>query len=554
MTEVTGSEALAWGALEAGVQVVTGYPGTPVTATVDALARLAPPGIRVEWNINERSAFDIAFGASLAGIRSLVCFKSVGLNVALDSLMTANLSSGEGGFVILTGDDPGGWGSQNEEDCRPIIAAAEVPLLEPSTPAEARRLMQEAFELSERACVPVVVRITRAFVKQMGPLDHPLTPAHSLPAAHFERQTDRWTVLPIHVVDYHLRLKRTLAHVQAEFEGSDFNQVEGDGSIGIIVAGHMSQKLAEVLSMGCQPPLRILHLGTLHPLPEKKILAFLRQVQGVLVVEEIAPFIETAVQAIAQRSGLTLPVFGRSSGHLPQAGEVFTPHIAKALASYIPEWACPELELPQRAMISREPLCEGCPYIPAFTALLSMMERYGGRESFIVTGESGCMIRGQLPPFQLLDVKFALGSSLGLATGIAKTGLPQRVIALSGDSSFLHTGLLELIDAVQSGVDLLVVLLDNGTSAISGGQPHPGTVHDLQGRSRRPADLTALARAAGVEQVRTVDPFDLQATEKAYEEALLAPGVSLVVVKSPCIFYLPEELTNGVETTGETRD
>jgi indolepyruvate ferredoxin oxidoreductase alpha subunit len=235
---ISGSEALAWGVIEAGVQFVNGHPGSPGSAVVDELLRLQPGGMRIEWSSNERSAFDAAFGASLAGVRSLVCFKSVGLNVALDSLMVSNLAGGDGGFVILTGDDPGGYGSQNEEDSRPIIAAAEIPLLEPTSPADGREVMKQAFELSERIRTPVAVRITQPMVKDMAGMVARLVPPSTTVPARFKRQEDRWTVTPTFVVSYHQKLIETMRSVQADFADWDTNQIEGDGRLGILAPGY----------------------------------------------------------------------------------------------------------------------------------------------------------------------------------------------------------------------------------------------------------------------------------------------------------------------------
>lgn len=532
--KITGSEALARGALEAGVQLVTGYPGSPSTGTVDALLRFAGDAVRIEWAINEKSAFDAAFGVSLAGVRTLLCLKSVGLNVALDSLMVSNLAPGDGGFVILVGDDPGGWGSQNEEDSRPLVAAAEVPLLEPTSVAESRSLMRQAFDLSERFQVPVVVRITRALALDQVRLALPPIAETPLQPACFKRQGDRFNVLPVHVVDYHRRLQATLHSVQAVFETSLHNVEEGHGQKAVIAAGRAYQKLAEVLADSDHPPLRALRLSTLHPLPSTRIATFLHQVDAALVLEETLPYVETGVQAIAQRAGLSLPIYGRSSGHIPGAGEVSAPQIAEALAALMPGWPWPSLEPTSRTLPSRQPLCDGCPYIPAMEALLAVMERHGGRDAFVVTGETGCMVRTQLPPWELLDAKYGMGSSIGLASGLARTSIPQRVVALSGDSALLHSGLGELIDAVQAGLDLLVIVLANKTTALSGGQPHPATAHNTRGQPRKPVDLIALIRATGAASVRIVDPEQTQLTKAAFDEGLAADGVAVVVVERAC--------------------
>jgi indolepyruvate ferredoxin oxidoreductase alpha subunit len=532
--ETTGAEALSQGALDAGVRFVTGYPGSPATSVVNALLRHGGQDARIEWAINEKSAFDAAFGASLAGVRSLLCVKSVGLNVALDSLMVSNLAGGDGGFVILAGDDPGGWGSQNEEDSRPLVAAAEVPLLEPATVAEARPVMRQAFDLSEEFRVPVVVRITRALTVDRAVLDLGPTPAHKPRPAGFLRQPERYTVLPIQVVDFHQRLQATLKAIQAQFEDSPLNAERGQDRRGIIAAGHAYQKLCEVLERAGTHPLRVLRLSTLHPLPTDRIAAFLRQVDAVLILEETAPYAETQVQAIAQRAGLTLPIYGRHSGHLPGAGELFGAHIGPALTTLLPDRPSVAFDQTGRTMPSRQSLCDDCPYIPALEALLAVMDRHGGRDAFVVTGETGCMVRAQLPPWEIMDLKYGMGASIGLAAGLARTGIGQKIVALSGDSALLHSGLGELIDAVQAGVDLLVVVLANGTTALSGGQPHPATAHDAQGQVRPPIDLAELIRATGVETLRVVDPEDQDSTQAAYEEGLASGGVAVVIAERAC--------------------
>jgi indolepyruvate ferredoxin oxidoreductase alpha subunit len=532
--KITGSEALAYGALEAGLQFVTGYPGSPSTSTFEAVLRLAGKEVRAEWAINEKSAFDAAFGASLAGVRALLCLKSVGLNVALDSLMVSNLAAGDGGFVILVGDDPGGWGSQNEEDSRPLVAAAEVPLLEPASLAEARSMMRQAFALSERFLVPVVVRITRALTLDQAQLDPPAARVPRRQSARFQRQPERYNVLPIHVVDLHTRLQKTMDAVQAEFEGTSWNREQGEGHLGIIAAGYVRAKLRDILSQSGQPPLRILGLGTLNPLPEERVARFLRELSAALILEETAPYVEIQTQAIAQRAGLTLPIYGHRSGHLPRAGELFAPDLAPALQAFLPEWAWPSVGAQRRTMPSRQPLCDDCPYIPAFEALLNVMERHGGRDAYIVTGETGCMVRAQLPPWEIMDLKYGMGASIGLAAGLARTGIPQRVIALSGDSALLHSGLGELIDAAQAGIRLLVVVLANETTALSGGQAHPATSHDARGNPRQPLDLEALIRAMGVDLVRVVDPEETAVTEAALEESLATDRLAVVIARRAC--------------------
>jgi indolepyruvate ferredoxin oxidoreductase alpha subunit len=532
---LSGSQSLAYGALEAGVQLVTSYPGSPATDTVETIQHMGGHSTQVRWMINEKSAADAALGCSLGGKRALLCVKAPGFNVALDSLMVANLAPGDGGFVILAGDDPSGWASQNEEDTRALVQALEIPLLEPTSVADAREVMHRAFSLSEENCIPVVVRITRALTLDTAEVSPLHMPGSVQQSAKFRRQPDRWTVLPIHVVGLHQRLQAKMKSVQEIFEESSLNQDEGSGNQGIIAAGYTYQKLKKVLKDRDTEFLRVLKLTTLSPLPEDRISAFLQGLESVLVIEELAPFIETQVQALTQRRGLALPIYGRLSGHLPGAGELFDGALVNALSRFAPGREWPQSSPVERSMPSRASLCDGCPYIPAFNHLLEVLEQNGGRDNYVITGETGCLVRAQLPPWEILDMKYSMGSSIGIATGLAHAGITNKLIALSGDSAFLHNGLGELIDAVQAGVDLLVVLLDNDKTAMTGGQPHPAT---RNGRVHgKPIDLAALVRAAGVKHVRIVDPEDAGNTKSAYEEGLQNPGVSVVIVDKPCPVY-----------------
>jgi indolepyruvate ferredoxin oxidoreductase alpha subunit len=448
--------------------------------------------------------------------------------------MVANLSGGDGGLVVLAGDDPGGWGSQNEEDSRLLAAAAELPLLEPLSASGARATMRYAFDLSERFRLPVIVRITRA----LATADVQSAPAAGSTRRHaptqFEPEPDRFSVLPIHVVEFHRRLQDTLRQVQAEFEHLALNIVEGSGPTGIIAAGYAGQKLAGVLQRGGAPAVCVLHLSTLHPLPDHQIVRFLGPLRQALVLEETAPYVETQVQAIAQRAGLALPILGRSSGHLPRAGELFASDISAALGRLLPDRAWPSWPRAIRKMPSRTAFCDDCPYIPTFEALLAVMARHGGRASFVVTGETGCMVRAQLPPWKLLDVKYGMGGAIGLAAGLVQSGIPQRVVALSGDSALLHSGLGELIDAAQAGLTMMVVVLANKTTALSGGQPHPATGHDILGQQRSALDLARLIRATGARSVCVADPLDAEAMQSAFEDALAASGLSVVIADRVC--------------------
>ncbi len=538
----SGALALAHAAIESGVSLVTGYPGSPATAVVNAILDLtSPDDVKVEWISNEKVAMEIAFGASLGGQRALLCVKGVGLNIGLDPLMTMNLSGCRAGFVILVGDDPGGWGSQNEQDSRALAALMELPWLEPTTVSDAHTAMRDAFALSEEMELPVVLRITRALAvaeEEIKTWQVPRTKhlQSGAPPA-FQREFMRWVVLPINVVPYHRRLLERLSVVQDRFERSALNGVTGDGLQGVVTSGFTYQKLLDLLGGTIPAGMRVLRLGTFYPLPARWLTEFLITVESALVVEETAPLIERGLRDIAQNAGLTLPIYGRDTAHLPTVGELFAADLTKALKRFLPGLALPTAEEQSRPRPSRQPLCDGCPYLPTFDGLQAVIAQRGGRDPFIVVGDPGCMVRAQMPPYELMDVKHSLGSAIGMATGIAAAQgrAGKRVIALCGDSGFLHSGLNGLVDAARLGVRLLVLVLDNGTTALSGGQPHPASPVDTRGRSRRTVDLAALAHAAGAGVVRVADLDNGEDIQPALAQGLDFDGLAVVIARGQCI-------------------
>jgi indolepyruvate ferredoxin oxidoreductase alpha subunit len=539
--QITGAMAIAQGAIEAGVSFVSGYPGAPATAVFNALLKSTDPkSVRLEWTSNEKTALEMAYGASLGGMRSLLCVKSVGLNIALDPLMSMNLAGCNAGLVILVGDDPGGWGSQNEEDSRALAIAVELPILEPVCVSDAREVVVQAFQLSERRGLPVIVHITRAMAQSTDLLPSLQSAAdiQSPKALNFEHEYMRWVVLPINVVEYHQRLHEKIAAIQATFEASLLNKLQGEGPYGVIAAGFATQKLLDLVSGQVPPELQVLGITTLHPLPAGRVAVFLQSVNSVLVLEETQPLVEQMVKGIAQEVGLTLPIYGRDSGHIPWSGELFSSHIAAALVRILPGLDLEVKGETSRYRPSREPLCEGCPYIPTFEALDDVISQSGGREEVIITGDPGCMVRAQSSPFYLMDVKNSLGSGVGVGAGLSlsllKGSVEKRVVALCGDSGFLHSGFNGLVDAVKLGVRLLVLILDNGTTALSGFQPHPASGVDVRGESRHAVDLYNLAQVSGASMVQVVDLDRGEDIHAAIEEGMNSEGVTVIIARGKC--------------------
>jgi indolepyruvate ferredoxin oxidoreductase alpha subunit len=529
----SGEQALAYGAWAAGVRVVTGYPGSPSSGTVkDLLAISTGDEVHVQWAANEKVAFETALGASLAGQRALVCLKSVGLNVALDPLMTANLTGVRGGLVILAGDDPGAWASQNEQDSRCLAAFAELPLLEPASPAEGTAMMVAAFDLSGELGIPVVVRETRDYSRQSGPVS-PLSRAPSR-RSDFTARGLEWVSLPFNVVANHRRLHERLTEVAAGFEQSPFNTVRGQGSTGIVAAGFAHAKVLQALPEGIPADVSLLKLGTVCPLPEEFLIAFLGDKRKVVVIEETEPFVEARLRALAQRRDLALDIEGKQTGYLPREGALTAEQIRTAISQVRGESLPPFAGTAGQdaARPSQQGLCEGCFYIPLFAALRDTLAELGRQA--VVCADPGCSIRIHQPPFEMLHVKHCMGSAIGLASGMWLAGVDALPVALVGDSSFFHTGLNGLLSAVAGGAEILVLILDNGSAALTGGQPHPGSGRDARGARTRAVQLDEILRACGVDHLDTVDPVDSPSTRRALRGALLAQGLRVLIARGKC--------------------
>ncbi|MGM0400372.1 MAG: thiamine pyrophosphate-dependent enzyme [Chloroflexota bacterium] len=536
---VQGDEALARGALAAGVRVVTGYPGSPSTGVFDnILAHAERDETYVRWSPNEKVAMETAIGASIGGSRTLVALKSVGLNVGLDPLATVSLSGCHAGFVILLGDDPGAWASQNEQDSRWSLRVAEVPVVEPLSVAQAAPLMHQAFTWSESLGMPVVVRVTRALTLAKGPL--PSLPEPPSSQKDFLRERNRWIALPYLVENRHRALHQNLRQIQTAFEASPYNIQEGQGEVGVIAVGYAFSKLKELLQD--QPfPCQIMGLSTTWPLPERKIVAWAQSLQRILVLEENGPFVEQQVRALAQRHALSPHILGREEDTVPSEGELDAAKITAALQALLPDAQLPQQEVEERSMPSKVPLCDDCPYRPTFHALLTTMEHNGGRDRHIVIGETGCMVRANLPPMELFDIKYSLGSGLGIGLGVALSNTDQRVVAILGDSSFFHSDIPTMPQAVQLDLPMLVIVLDNDVTALTGGQAHPGSSRDERGNPRaKRADLVEVIRGCGADPL-LFTPEDHVEMEEAFDRALSADGLQVIVARGVCPRHVEEK-------------
>ncbi len=509
---LSGNEAIARAAEESGVLVAVGYPGTPSTEILETLARTE--GIDTRWAPNEKVALDVALGASLGGVRALCTMKHVGLNVAADTFMTTAYTGVGAGLVIACADDPGMHSSQNEQDTRAYARMGGVPLLEPSDSAEAKAFTILAFEISEEFDTPVIVRTTTRVSHNRGIVE--LGPTVRRPVTGFQRNPAKYVMIPGYARQRRPILLERMERLTEYAESSALTVESGsDSSVGVVTSSIAHHYVKEVL-----PDARVLKLGMSWPLPMERIRAFAESVDRLFVVEELDPYVEDALKAAG------IAVEGKA--FFPRVGEM-NPDIVRrgfAAAGILPV----QDEVPAAPpTVNRPPLmCPGCPHTPPFLAL----KRLGA----VVTGDIGCYTLASLQPLAAMDTCVAMGSSIGMAVGMAASGGAEGpVVATIGDSTFVHGGIPALADAVYSQANITVIILDNGTTAMTGGQEHPGTGITLQRSDATPVDFVALCKALGVTDVRVVDPYDLAATYAAIENAMAHVGPSVVITNRPCV-------------------
>ena len=536
-----GNEAIVRGALEAGVALVSTYPGTPASEIGDRCYEISrQTDLYFEYSVNEKVALEVAAGAAASGWRSLCAMKHVGLNVAADALMTLAYVGVQGGLVIVSADDPSMFSSQNEQDNRYYAKMAGLPLLEPANPQEAKEMTLTAFSLSEALKLPVLLRTTTRVNHTRGPVT--LGPLAPRPAPGFF-QKDPFTKVMIPAVARQAHVRLLLAETQArvESEGSVFNQVSGRGAWGIVTSGVAGCYVADaVQELGLADRVRVLKLGFTHPLPEDLIAKFLAPLTRVLVVEELEPFLEEGIRGIAQARGLTLPIRGKTEGLFSRLYEYHPGLVKEKIARYFglpyePTAPPAPEEVLGRALPDRPPnLCPGCPHRAMYYSVKIALKDLG-LEGIFPT-DIGCYTLGLLPPLSMADFLICMGSSVSTGAGIAKsTG--RKVVAFIGDSTFFHSGLPALANAVHQKHDFLLVILDNGTTAMTGHQPHPGVSLVPPGYPGEHVPINRVVKALGVEQLWVVNPFKYKEALAATKEAVSASGLRVLISQAPCHLY-----------------
>ena len=535
-----GNEAIVRGALEAGVGFASTYPGTPSSEIGDTYFKIfRDAGMYFEYSTNEKVALEIAAGAAHSGVRSMCSMKHVGLNVAADAFMTLLYTGTRGGFVIVSAGDPELHSSQNEQDNRYYARMSGVPMLEPSTAQEAKEMTRLGFDLSERLCLPVLLRTTTRVNHTTGVVTTRPLPEVTT-RGHFERDPTRFVMIPGFARAAHKRLLGILEKAKEESEGSQFNWIEGLGDVGIVTSGVSYTYVKEEIKELGLTKVKVLKLGMTNPLPEKLIGTFLEGLKTVIVVEELEPYLEEAVKKVAFDGSHDVSVYGKQTGHFPVLYEYSPTIVRKGLATALgleeplEELVCEKVSCEEVSAVAPPPrppvLCPGCPHRATYYAVKKVV----GKQDVIYSNDIGCYTLGVQPPLRTADAILCMGASVGMAGGFAR-GSDQKVIAFIGDSTFFHAGVPALINAVHNNHNFVLAILDNSTTAMTGHQPHPGIGSTAASRGTiRALSMEHLVQGCGVEFVRNVDPFDLKVTMEAFKEALEFDGISVVIAKSPC--------------------
>jgi indolepyruvate ferredoxin oxidoreductase alpha subunit len=514
-----GNEAIAHGCLEAAVDCAFGYPGTPSSEVIDSLRMRKDPQPYVEWSVNEKVAFEQALASSWCGKRSLVTMKHVGLNVAADPLMTSAYTGTKGGFVILSADDPFAHSSQNEQDSRIYASFARIPCLDPSSVQEAHDMVRDAFSVSEEFSLPVIFRPTTRICHSKSDvrLGEQVVSERK---AEFVRDPTQYVVIPAHTRVLHRKLNAKQPGLKKRLVEMGYNRYELRGRLGVITGGVAASYVREVLG----DSVSVAFIGA-YPIDEGWLAEFVKRHDRVIVIEELAPVIEDVVRQVA---GIT-PVWGKRSGHVPYEGELSPEKVAGYLsAAEVPvSMQYPEPKKPFPLPVRPPILCAGCMHRTAMYAIKKVF-RDG-----IFPSDIGCYTLGL--QLGVVDTTICMGASITIASGMAQAGEEHDIVCTIGDSTFLHTGIQGLLNAVYNNARITVVILDNRVTAMTGHQPNPNTGETASGVRSPPVSLEMICRACGVSFVETVSPSDLIQFMNILKAAKAEPGVKVVIARQPCV-------------------
>jgi indolepyruvate ferredoxin oxidoreductase alpha subunit len=522
---------LALGAYHAGVGVATSYPGTPSTEILESIAHFKD--IYAEWSTNEKVAMEVGMGAAYAGARAMVSMKHVGLNVASDPFTAASMTGVNAGLVVVCADDPGIHSSQNEQDNRYYAKLAKVPLLEPSDSQEAYDIMEFAFSISEKFDTPVLVRTTTriSHAKALVRVNR----SRWVPTRQigFQHDMAKYVMLPGNARSRHLLVETRLLKLSAYSEDFPLNYtLLKDRHLGVVTSGVAYQYAREVF-----PGASFLKLTMTYPLPEKLIRYFANHVDQIIVIEELEGFLQESINAIG------IKAIGKE--FIPHTGELTPSIIEKASQS---TGLLPAAISPLNDVVTKLPprpplLCPGCPHTGIFFVLSTLGKRIklpGTKEKamkepkFTVTGDIGCYTLAAYPPMSAIDTTACMGAGIGQALGMEKAGISNKVVAVIGDSTFIHSGITSLVNAVYNDGKITVIILDNSTTAMTGHQEHPGTGISAQGKKTTVVELEQVVSGIGVTEVKVIDAFNISELREGVRSSLNSPKISVIIVRGAC--------------------
>ncbi len=534
-----GNEAITRGAIEAGVDVATTYPGTPSSEIADTFSHIAKylkkigkaPSFYFEYSTNEKVALEVAASASFAKRRSLTCMKHVGLNVASDAFMTYLYVGCKGGHVIISADDPSCHSSQNEQDNRYFALFGSAPMLEPTTPEEAKEMTRQGFDISEELKLPILLRTTTRLNHARGPVNLK-KPLPSKGKGFFEKDPNLVTV-PAVARKQHPELLKKMNAAAKLSDNSSFNKIITIGKksdIGIVTSGVSFNYVKEAVE-DLELDVSILKLGMTHPLPPKMCKEFIESHHTIIVVEELEPILENQLKQMAYDFDAEVTILGKSSKHFSRLYEYTPDIVTKALAEIF------DKKIPFSSSLStdivapsRPPaLCPGCPHRATYYAIKQVAPK-----DTIYPTDIGCYTLGKAPPLFMADLLLCMGSNAGTACGLS-VSTNQKIISFMGDSTFFHSGIPPIINAVHHDHDVVITVLDNRTTAMTGHQPHPGTETDGMGNPAKSIRVEDVAKGCGVDHIEVVNPNVISKTAEAFKRALDHKGPSVVVSKAPCI-------------------
>lgn len=537
---VMGNQAIALGALKAGVNLVSGYPGTPSSEIIEYIAKYRKEtGTYVEWSVNEKAAVEVAAGASYAGARTLVTMKQVGLNVAGDPVMCLAYVGVRGGMVIVSADDPGPISSQTEQDTRRYGEFSKLPVFDPSSPEEAYSMIQEAFEYSEKYSTPVLFRPTTRVDHGYASMEIPELPkAREIPG--FEKDTQRWVIFPRTSYLNHKKIFEHNTKVLPEvFSKSSLNRTEGtDNNLAIATGGVSYAYVKEALALLGQSEVPVLKIGTPYPFPAELASDFMQNKSHILVIEELDPVIEDALLAIKAKENLACTIHGKYDGKTSEAGEYSVELVKEFIACF--------LSLPQEKQQPKEKpelpirppvLCAGCPHRASFYAVKQAMK---GKKT-VYCGDIGCYTLGNAKPLDMCDTCLCMGADITMAQGFYHAENDRHCFSFIGDSTFFASGITGVVNAVYNKARQTICILDNSTTAMTGHQPHPGIGITMMNDITEKISIAKILEAIGVSPVITVDPFNQKEAVDAVKACDDHEGISAVIFKAPCIALLAKD-------------